>query len=77
MFMASILNFPRPGQGEFCIIVAQRPIKPYVFVMSVTRFDSIHVTQGPDNGTYSIRAHTNGEAIFNVSTSKTFVYFAP
>ena len=31
----------------------------------LNRFDSIHVTQGPDNGTYSIRAHNNGEAILN------------
>ncbi len=35
----------------------------------LTRVDSIHVTQGPDNGTYSVRAHNNGEAILNVSIS--------
>ncbi|XP_046861323.1 nuclear pore membrane glycoprotein 210-like isoform X1 [Xenia sp. Carnegie-2017] len=32
----------------------------------LNRFDSIHVTQGQDNGTYSIRAHNDGEAILNV-----------
>ena len=39
----------------------------YINCALLSRFDSIHITQGPDNGTYSIRAHNNGEAILNVS----------
>ena len=39
----------------------------YINYALLSRFDSIHITQGPDNGTYSIRAHNNGEAILNVS----------